>query len=71
MFHSHNIPKKHGHTDVLPSCNCRAIHRPALFAFCYLAAIAIVLLCTAVASDAAQLSVTDFRGKHIIPFLIQ
>ncbi len=65
MLHSHHIPKKHGHADVLPSCNCRAVHRPALFAFCYLAAIAVALLCTAVASDAAQLSVTDFRGKQI------
>ncbi len=64
MLHSHNTPKIHGHTDVLPSCNCRAVNRPALFAFYYLA-IVVVLLCTSVASEAAQLSVTDFRGKHI------
>jgi iron complex transport system substrate-binding protein len=64
MIRSHLIPKLRGQSYAQTSCKCRAAHLPALFAFCCLA-IAGVLLCTPVTSDAARVAATDFRDKHI------
>jgi len=64
MSNLQHIQKLHKHSHVPPSCNCRAVHRPALFSL-KICALAILMAVVIATSCEAAVTVTDFRGKHL------